>query len=68
MKNNSTSDIKFDSPEEVMAQIDTMGYLLSNIDTQSVLTKKITFGLQCLMYMIGDNVKSMIIKLGGEAE
>ena len=59
--------IMLDDPEEVIAQIDTMGYLLGQLDTKSTISEKTAHGLSCLVYMIGENAKSMIAKLMKEA-
>ena len=50
----------FDDPGEVMAQINTMAWLLGQTFTYGTITEEQALGLQCLMFMISDNVKSTI--------
>ena len=58
-----TENKMFDNPSEIIAQINTLGWLLGQINSEFAVTDDISHGLYCLTNMIGANTASMIDKL-----
>ena len=59
--------VRFDEPDEVIAQIEALGWMLGQVHTNGTITENYSFGLYCIFNMIGDNAKSMIAKLENNA-
>jgi hypothetical protein len=53
----------FDDPDEVLTQLKTLAWILSNMDPYGTLCDEYRQGLYMLTSMIADNVESMAAKL-----
>ena len=60
------NETRFNMPCEVMTQIRTFAWLLSNMYHNETVSKDQAYGLYLFAEMIADNVESMIDELEGE--
>jgi hypothetical protein len=67
-ENDEKKVVKFDDPSEVMAQLDTLGWMLGQAHVFGTIDEKHAHGLYCIINMIRANAESMIAKLEAAAQ